>query len=323
MSLGYNQRLKPRRHKGLCGDPERIEANEAIDTKCAALCAMIQQSTHTVVFTGAGISTSCGIPDFRGPNGVWTMERKGTPLTSAQSIPFDSSVPSPTHLAIVALVKANLVHHVISQNVDGLHLRSGLPRTHLSELHGNIFTETCSTCLSEYQRDFDVGGMGCKETGRNCECGGKLRDTMIDWDTPLPEKEFADAISHCKRASLVISLGTSLRIRPAGNLPARALRRNGKSSIGQLAIVNLQVSHLDRSAKVRIFAKCDDVMNRVMMRLGLQSVASVKIPAKKVEISDDGPSKEEPSKVKLFEGSQNDSEVDVEESKRNKRARVG
>ena len=88
--------------------------------------------------------SSLGIPDFRGPKGVWTLEKQGKAIDT--EVTFEDAKPTLTHMALVALVKSGHVKHVVSQNVDGLHLKSGLPRTNLSELHGNMFMEKCEKC---------------------------------------------------------------------------------------------------------------------------------------------------------------------------------
>ncbi|KAJ3595476.1 hypothetical protein NHX12_004779, partial [Muraenolepis orangiensis] len=96
---------------------------------------MIKECGYLVVHSGAGISTSSGIPDFRGPKGVWTMEEKGE--TPKFDTTFEDARPSLTHMALLGLYKAGYLKYLISQNVDGLHVRSGFPRDALSELHGN------------------------------------------------------------------------------------------------------------------------------------------------------------------------------------------
>ncbi|KAJ1422148.1 DHS-like NAD/FAD-binding domain-containing protein, partial [Ochromonadaceae sp. CCMP2298] len=249
-----------------------------------ALAAMVEESRHTVIFTGAGISTSCGISDFRGPDGVWTREQKGEVAVDPHNA-FNHAIPSFAHNAIACLLHAGIFTHLVSQNVDGLHLRSGVSEAQLSELHGNIFKERCTECGKEYMRDEDVGGMGLKPTGRTCDapkgasssssristCGGVLVDMAVDWDTTLPAHIFKQAHAHMDRADVVICLGSSLRIHPAGNMPLRALKpkvvRQGR--VGKVVVVNLQKTHLDKKC-LKVNHYCDEVMRRLCGRLGVQ-----------------------------------------------------
>lgn len=115
----------------------------------------MRSACHIVAYTGAGISTACGIPDFRGPNGVWTAQRRGLPMPRAR-VSFLYAQPSLTHMALLGLMQAGKLPHICSQNVDSLHLRSGVPRSQLSELHGNCFAERCPACAREYVRDFEM-----------------------------------------------------------------------------------------------------------------------------------------------------------------------
>jgi len=229
----YNSRLKPIQDKGLCGDPEMFDSSDVLSGKMLSLVSLIKTSSYPIVFTGAGISTSSGIPDFRGPNGVWTRELKtsemmgGTIDIGSNDLglnTFNGAKPSFTHRAIACLTHLGIVKHVVSQNVDGLHLRSGVLEDNLSELHGNIFKEKCERCGKEYLRDFDVGGMGLKRTGRRCgdaigcngnllsskgskACEGLLRDCAVDWDTELPTRVFERAHLEHDKADLVICIG--------------------------------------------------------------------------------------------------------------------
>lgn len=137
-------------------DPEQVrefEADDAtVDRQAKELAEMIRSAKHFVAFTGAGISTSAGIPDFRGPEGVWTLRAKGQFPKSRQSTL--SAVPTKGHMALVALEKAGLLKFLISQNTDGLHRRSGFPPHKFAELHGNSNLEKCKNCGREYLRDF-------------------------------------------------------------------------------------------------------------------------------------------------------------------------
>ncbi|XP_029121918.1 NAD-dependent protein deacetylase SRT1 isoform X4 [Elaeis guineensis] len=246
------------------------------------LAIMIQKSKHLVAFTGAGISTSCGIPDFRGPKGVWTLQRAGKGVPEA-SLPFHRAMPSLTHMALVELERAGILKFVISQNVDSLHLRSGIPREKLAELHGNCFRELCPSCGTEYLRDFEVETIGMKETSRRCadtKCGAKLKDTVLDWEDALPPKEMNPAEKHCRTADVVLCLGTSLQITPACNLPLKTIR-NG----GEILIVNLQPTPKDKKATLVIHGQVDKVIAGAMHLLNLWIPPYIRIDFVKLSLS--------------------------------------
>lgn len=226
-----------------------------------------------VVYTGAGLSTSANIPDFRGPNGVWTNRDRG--LKAPKCIPMEEAVPTFSHRALTALYQERICDLVVSQNVDGLHLRSGLNAAGLAELHGNCFLEQCVTCQTSYLRDFDVcrwkgphfrtaidhlSPSGISHiTGRVCDAAacvaagkakirlaqqhlklgvvaeasqdtdeldlghgkphGMLRDSIIHFGENLPPKDLQIATSASRKAKLALTLGTSLHVTPAADLP--------------------------------------------------------------------------------------------------------
>ncbi|KAK6947082.1 Sirtuin family [Dillenia turbinata] len=279
MSLGYAEKLSYIEDVGQVGMSEFFDSPHVLKEKIEQLASMVQKSKHLVVFTGAGISTSCGIPDFRGPKGIWTLQREGKALPEA-SLPFHRAMPGITHMALVELEKAGILKFVISQNVDGLHLRSGIPREKLAELHGNSFMEICRSCGVEYLRDFEVETIGLKETSRRCPvCGTKLRDTVLDWEDALPPKEMSLAEKHCRIADLVLCLGTSLQITPACNLPLRSLRGGGK-----IVIVNLQKTPKDPKASLVIHGLVDKVIAGVMDFLNLKIPPFVRIDLLEISI---------------------------------------
>ncbi|XP_036739470.2 NAD-dependent protein deacylase sirtuin-6 isoform X2 [Manis pentadactyla] len=245
MSVNYAAGLSPYADKGKCGLPEIFDPPEELEQKVWELAQLVWQSSNVVFHTGAGISTASGIPDFRGPHGVWTMEEQG--LAPKFDTTFESACPSQTHMALVQLERVGLLRFLVSQNVDGLHVRSGFPRNKLAELHGNMFVEECVKCKTQYVRDTVVGSMGLKATGRLC--------TMAK----------ARGLRACRNADLSITLGTSLQIRPSGNLPLATKRRGGR-----LVIVNLQPTKHDRHADLRIHGYVDEVMTRLMKHLGVE-----------------------------------------------------
>ncbi|XP_060571254.1 NAD-dependent protein deacylase sirtuin-6-like [Ruditapes philippinarum] len=270
MSVNYAEGLSPYEHKGKCGLPEKFDTDDVVREKVSRLAEWVTESKHMIVHTGAGISTSAGIPDFRGPNGVWTLEQRGE--KPKFNVTFEGAVPTLTHRAILALEAAGIVKYVITQNVDGLHVRSGYPRNRLSELHGNMFVEECDKCGTQYINRNVVPTMGVKLTGKNCTlqksrgtCRGKLYDTILDWEHSLPDRDLDLADKHARLSDLSLCLGTSLQIVPSGNLPL-ATKRNK----GHLVIVNLQPTKHDKKANLIINTYVDTVMKLLCEKLNLR-----------------------------------------------------
>jgi mono-ADP-ribosyltransferase sirtuin 6 len=281
MSAGYASRLSDYKHKGIVGLPESYDSKRSLSSKLKRLCEWVKDSKHLVILTGAGISTSAGIPDFRGPTGIWTLEKETkktkkkkneTTITSRKrklpevnnnaSMDFSKAQPTVTHRAISKLASVRKLKYCITQNVDGLHRRAGLSRSHHAALHGCAFTEQCESCKMEYYREADVGGMSFQATGNVCtDCGGLLHDTLLDWEDALPGDDFQRAEEECDQADLVLCLGTSLRIEPVGSLPLRAKR---------FVIVNLQITPKDDQAAMILRANVDDVMDHLMQQLGYE-----------------------------------------------------
>ena len=146
-------------------------------------------------------------------------------------------------MTLKALVDAGRVQYIISQNIDGLHLKSGIERKNLSELHGNMFIEHCNKCKKQFVRNSPAPTVGQKPTGGMCKggksfrpCrGGILLDNILDWEHDLPNDDLDLAFMHSTLADLNICLGTTLQIVPSGNLPLKNKRYGGS-----LVICNLQ-----------------------------------------------------------------------------------
>lgn len=200
---------------------------------------------------------------------MWTRkaeEQKGKAVKQGKSVRVAAAAPTPTHMAMVELQRRGLLKYVISQNIDGLHRKSGIPPSAISELHGNTNREICNKCGKEYLRDYRVRNnkhVHSHETGRKCACGGDLCDTIINFGENLPVGELNLGYYHSTKADLCLAMGSSLRVTPAADLPAITGKKH------RLVIVNLQRTPLDDIAAMRINGKCDDVMKRLMTKLAM------------------------------------------------------
>lgn len=266
---GYAGRLTPYDNKGELNLANEPDPALAILQKIRLLADRIRNSKNVVMHTGAGISTSAGINDFRGPNGVWTTsrKRKRNPSSKGFTITFESAVPTITHMVIKAMHDKRYVTYVVSQNVDNLHLRSGLPRSALSELHGNVFMEWCDTCQREYERETETETVGLTPGDRKCEsCGDYLRDKALDWEDALPEMDLEKAREASANADFAIIIGTSCQMEPAGTLPFQGAGRTRRG----VAIVNFSRTKFDHRIGLRVRSDCDTVFALLAMELGLE-----------------------------------------------------
>lgn len=274
---------KPRPSNNISNELEKKEyfdSEEVLAEKIEQLARWIRESRFCIVFTGAGISTSTGIPDFRsgmntvlptGP-GVWERKAKGVHLPSQQKKTQSvlQAVPSPSHMAILKLQEEGLVKFVVSQNTDGLHRRSGLDPNFLAELHGNTNMEKCLKCGMKYMRDFRTRTARAVHnhlTGRHCDnpkCRGPLVDSIINFNEDLPEDELEKGFDSAELSDLCIVLGSSLRVYPAADIPGDMIKRGAK-----VVIVNLQKTPLNKNCAMEVHCKIDTLIVGVMQQLGL------------------------------------------------------
>ncbi|CAG8531312.1 2354_t:CDS:2 [Acaulospora morrowiae] len=239
---------------------------EQVQEKIEQLMELIRNSKHMVIFTGAGVSTSAGIQDFRG---YLTLAKQGIKSTLSD---FTKIRPTIEHVAIYKLFEAGYLKHLISQNTDGFHLRSGIPITSISELHGNINIEKCPKCERSYWRkhdvrDYEIEVKGTHErirhtTSRQCVyCHCNLRDTVVNcFDRTEGPHLFPleTAQDHLKLCDLYIILGSSLTVYPA-NYFSKYINCQQKPVV----IVNLQKTSADDIASIRIFTEIKDVLIRL------------------------------------------------------------
>jgi NAD-dependent deacetylase len=220
---------------------------------------MIDAARNVTVFTGAGISTESGIPDFRSPGGVWSRmkpiyfqdfiasedrRREAWRRTFSGAAGWTGAKPNRGHFVVAALVKSGKVGAVITQNVDNLHQDSGVPADQVIEIHGNASYATCLECglrheLAELKAPF----LEQDEIPSCRDCGGIVKTATISFGQPIPPGPMARAEAATLACDLFLVLGSSLVVFPAAGFPLLA-KRNG----ARLAIVNREPTDQDAFA---------------------------------------------------------------------------
>jgi NAD-dependent deacetylase len=209
-------------------------------------------------FTGAGISTECGIPDFRSPGGLWSK---------MQPIPFDqfmasagmrdeawrrrfvmdehfaTAKPGRGHLALASLYRSGKVPAVITQNIDNLHQASGISAGDVVELHGNTTYATCLTCEKRYELSWVKEKFSANGCAPDCDCGGYIKTATVSFGQAMPQHEMRRAEELSSSCDLFIAIGSSLVVWPAAGFPLHA-KRNG----ARLVIVNREPTDFDEIA---------------------------------------------------------------------------
>jgi NAD-dependent deacetylase len=241
----------------------------------AKLAEMIASARRIVAFTGAGISTESGVPDFRSPGGVWSRikpiyfdefvgseakRREAWTRTFSGTAGWVGASPNAGHAAVARLVASGQMSAVITQNVDNLHQDSGVPADQVIELHGNASYATCLDC--GLRHDFTLLKAPFLEQGviPACRaCGGIVKTATISFGQPMPEAPMARAEEETLACDLFLVLGSSLVVYPAAGFPLLA-KRNG----AKLAIVNREATDQDRYADLVLHDEIGPVLSEVV-----------------------------------------------------------
>jgi NAD-dependent deacetylase len=231
-----------------------------------------------LVFTGAGISTESGIPDFRGPGGVWTRvdpeeftysrylsnpdtRRRGWAMRAESGV-FDAT-PNAAHRAIAELWDGGLMIACVTQNIDGLHQVAGLPDEAVIELHGNAHHTTCVSCGSRQPTAVVLDRVAGGEDDPTCtDCGGILKPDVVFFGEMMPEREMMRAAMAAGEADAVIAVGSTLSVFPAANVPLEVAEAGHP-----FVIVNRGPTELDDIATVRIEGPAGDLLPGIVRRL--------------------------------------------------------
>jgi NAD-dependent deacetylase len=242
-----------------------------LENAISRLRVMIEDARKIVPFTGAGISTECGIPDFRSPGGLWTKN---------QPIPFDAFMasremrdeawrrrfvmeeqfararPGRGHRALASLYRAGRVPGLVTQNIDNLHQSSGIAPRDIVELHGNTTYALCLECSRRYELDWVRGQFDANEEhAPDCECGGYIKTATVSFGQAMPSKEMERAEELARSCDLFLAIGSSLVVWPAAGFPLMA-KRNGAA----LVIINREPTEFDEIADLVVHHDIGDVL---------------------------------------------------------------
>jgi NAD-dependent deacetylase len=237
---------------------------------------VLSEADRILVFTGAGISTESGIPDFRGPDGLWTkvdpddftiqryirsseIRRRGWKMHAAGELwgARSSVEPNPGHMAIVELHESGRLAGCVTQNVDGLHLVAGLPESRVAELHGNVRRVGCLGCDAGWETEEVLRRVDAGEEDPPCpHCGGILKTSTVMFGEVLPDHEMRKAWAFAGLAGAVLVVGSTVGVWPAADIPL-SMAREGKP----LVIVNRGSTDADHLATVRLEGSAGDVLS--------------------------------------------------------------
>ena len=235
------------------------------------LRSLLTSSERIVAFTGAGISTDSGIPDFRSPGGFWEnnrpidfseflqsedARREAWRRKTAFAEAYAGVEPNEGHRALHRLHEQGRLHALITQNIDGLHQASGVPDDRVIELHGNGTYAKCLQCAKRFELEPLLRAFSEDDTPPRCDsCGGIVKSATISFGQAMPEDEMARAEAACAACDLCLVLGTSLVVYPAAGFP-----RFAKMQGARLAIVNRDPTEQDQLADVVVHEDISQVL---------------------------------------------------------------
>jgi NAD-dependent deacetylase len=242
-----------------------------LETTILRLRGLIEGARAIVPFTGAGISTECGIPDFRSPGGLWTQNRPiefGDFLASREmrdeawrrrfvmEESFAQAKPGRGHRALASLYRAGKVPGLVTQNIDNLHQASGIAADDIVELHGNTTYAVCLECDQRYElswvkQKFDAGDRHAPD----CACGGYIKTATVSFGQSMPTAAMQRAERLTRSCDLFLAIGSSLVVWPAAGFPLMA-KRNGAA----LVIINREPTEFDELADLVVNHDIGDVL---------------------------------------------------------------
>ena len=248
-----------------------------MDKKIALIAEKIKTSKKLVVFTGAGISTESGIPDYRSQGGIWDKfrplyfdefmsSREARIRYWEQRMDMEKNLctakPNKGHMSIAALHQLGYLNALITQNIDGLHEASGIPREKIIELHGNTRRVRCMSCKRLISWEETEAMLKSGDKAPECSCGGYLKPDTISFGQAMPVEETKRAARLSSESDMFMVIGSTLLVQPASLMPEYA-----RTSGAFLVIINLSETPCDRNCDVLIRKKAGDVLKEILKKV--------------------------------------------------------
>lgn len=244
-----------------------------VDDLVQQAAQLILNSSSSIALTGAGVSTKSGIPDFRGPNGLWTKvdptkfasvtgflsDPKGWWETALELAPtLINAKPNSAHKMLAELERMKLLDWTITQNVDGLHQQAG--SKNVIEVHGSMFSATCTVCQFQVNRKYLEKAMKKRQIPVMCpSCGGLLKLDAVFFGEVLPPKSLAKAVSAARNCHLLLAIGSYLVVYPVATIPTIA-----KQSGASLIIINQEPTPLDSIADLVFRGEAGETLTKIV-----------------------------------------------------------
>ncbi|MCK5568646.1 MAG: hypothetical protein KAJ15_02955 [Spirochaetes bacterium] len=264
-----------------------MEPPVTLQDQVKKLSERVQGSDNLVIFTGAGISTESGIPDFRGPTGIWKRYRpvELNEFLSSRNAraeywrrkielypQFNKAEPNPGHIALTELYRLDFLKWIITQNIDGLHQKSGFPEERVTELHGIGRYIACLDCKKQYSWEeilprFNADGTlpESKDTPRCDSCDGFLKPATISFGQAMPEQETAEAFIRAAESDVLIVIGSSLQVYPAASIPQEAVK-----SGSYFCIINNEATPLNPMADQVLQGQAGKILSMLVHAITLK-----------------------------------------------------
>ena len=268
---------------GMTSDDDR-DADPGIDARIGEVASLLADARRVVLLTGAGISTDSGIPDYRGPHGMWTRDPLAEKMSDIRWYVSDAEVrkaawqsrlrsrawsaaPNAGHLALVDLQRSGRLHALVTQNVDGLHQESGIDPGNVVEVHGTMRWSRCLSCAERLPMGPVLERVEAGEEDPAClRCGGMLKSDTVSFGESLVPEVIERALRVSAECDVLLAVGSTLSVTPVNSMVPVA-----RNAGARVVIVNGSPTEMDPLAHVVLRGDISDLLGRLVVRAGFRT----------------------------------------------------